>query len=373
MDAGNGSNFDVGADGIVVAAGDKPQVSATADGVDVGGAVSVGASVAIAQASPTVSAYAGNGVTDDGSGSLSVGALSEPNGTNPPAAAQAFAASGSLLGAGDAVDATASDNAQVTAYTGTDVTLPSAGISVLAVNTSFQTANAEGITVGGVVAIGAAFATAESGNDSPMLTEASLGRRRQGRQQRRRHHRRGERNSTSSTRPRLPRAAAVSVAGNAAVATTSANSDVEANVGTIGDNGSNAPDADDAGTGAGMTLNAASFTVTATYTANYGSATDSTNASVAGGSGADASNSVNATTTANIGPKVSITTPGAVLISAVNNFNEVLPPNTSDSSSAAGGGVVNGSAAVSSNSVIGLCGRQSGERRYLRIRHRSLE
>lgn len=313
-----------GSANIAVQASAHPDVGAVAEGFSVGLSGGVGASVALATASPVSTAFVGDSAQLAGN-SLLVSAENALIGANESAYASAVGGSGGVLFGVNATLAMASSQEQAIAYTGAGVKLTDGGVTVRARNTSRQKSLGTGVAIGGLAA-GATITSATSTG----TTTARLGS-----------------GTTTST-------------NRAGDLTVSANSDdsndasaIAGSGGVVAGNGASATTTDTAMTTATMdggTIRAGSVLVDAKHTDNYAAKTDSVNAAVAGGSGAVSSNTGNATTLANVAGAVALTASRTVDITAKNIFNSTT---SGSSATAAAGGVINGSAAISSTTLTG--------------------
>lgn len=333
--------INLGKGAISIAATDTPDVSATSAGVTVGGAAA-GATVALASAAPNVSATVADNTVFQGSGSIAVTATTAPQPNDSAVSASAIAGVGALVGV-SATYAGAQDNATVLASLGKDVNLTDAALSVTAVNSTDQSATATGVTVAEFLALGAnvskassdgsAKAVVKSGliTDSARIADLTI------------HATETDRNSASTTA-----GSGGLIAGDAAVAstentaTTTAQLLAGADTGTAGNN----------------TVYGGKFSVDASHVATYSARANSVNASAFGASGSIASNQATATTSASIGPDLTVYAVGAIEGSASNTFNEAA----GSGATGAGGGLVNAAAALSSTSVTGSSGFTLGDK-----------
>lgn len=344
----------VGDTGIVdLSAQDTPNVGDESIGVAVSDGASLGISVALAKASPTVTATLGDGVSISGSGGLQLTATAEPVANGDTAEAIAYSGAGGTLAGLDGAGTNATDSAYVAATTGTNVVLPDGDVGIVATNISNQHALASGVGVGGLAG-GASDAVATSngtviatladgasastlGAHTGALTVEATG------------------NDTNDSH-------AVAgtyglVAGNASIASTTDNGSVDA---TIGD---------------GVSLTASTITVQATHQDNYAEFGDSTEVSVLGASGAGATHDSTVTVNACVGGEISAANAcvngsaghlGAACfdvssttcleafktlsVIAENDFTRI---GTDDAAEAGGGGVLNGAGATSTTNLGG--------------------
>jgi len=346
--------------GLSVTATDTPDAEANALGVVAGGAA-VGASVALASVSSTVSAQVLDSVTLAGAGAVTIAAYGDVPSDGNAAYTNAIGAVGAALVGVQATVSIASDSSNVSATIGDSVTLPAGNVSVLAENTTSQSANATGIAASGFLAIGVVVTQASSG----ATTTASLGD-----------------SATAASAGSLAISAigtdnnyahAISgsggeIAGSGAASTTADNSTVTAGIGDNNGTRGNGATAD-------TPLNVASLAILATHTDNYTTIADTTQAAGLGASGATATHSANSTVIAGIGTGNTIavrgTSPGhcdvadcasALTISANNIFNEV---GTSSSANAGAGGGINGVGATSDITLNGTATANIGTNTHI--------
>ncbi len=278
---------------IMIAATLTPTTMAQAVGVAVGYEAGVGASTANADNGATINAYVGDNSVLTGNAALTVMAQQAPSGTAPSANAFSAAGGGGLLVGADAAVAAASSSGTVDADTGNSVTLPAGGASISALNTTSQSANATGVSVG-YIAAGAVVTSASSN----VTTSANL----------------GNDNSINSTTANVSVEAigsdqnlASSIAGSGGVFSGLGGSAATSTTATT-----------TAGIGTGSTLTVNSLTLEAEHTATFNSTVNALNIALAGGSAASCTNAVNSTVTANIGAGTDITA-YSVDVSATNN------------------------------------------------------
>ncbi|HLI11929.1 MAG TPA: leukotoxin LktA family filamentous adhesin [Alphaproteobacteria bacterium] len=350
-DVGAGSTILFGDGGLLVSATDIPSVWADAVGYSVGGA-SIGASIATATATPIVKAYLDSNTTVNGSGLVSVVAqttlpsssfvaidipgtsteLADNSGCSGPtsACAEATAGTGGLLFGANATVAQATDDAQVSSYTGTGVTLSTGAMFISATNNTSQYANAYGIAIGGLAAVGADFASATSDGSATAYLGANAA------------------NPVSGTPGNLK----VLAAGDLTI--QAGGTDTNIAVTTAGSGGVVAGDAATATTENRSTTSASiqggnsqpilvgALTIQASHGSNYDSEADSTQAGVLDASGSTTSDTVTPNTSAGVGGGANVQAT-SVFISASNNVQRVNSGNYDVQ--AAGGGVATGSAA----------------------------
>jgi filamentous hemagglutinin family protein len=277
-EVGSGVAVAVGTGGLDVSATDTPQTSAQALGLAFSGSVGIGASVATAEAASTISATVGAGtVFGIGSGPLTVSASGDQNGSTPTASASAVAATGGSLFGANATVAIATDSVTADASIANNVALPDGNVTVAASNTSAQTSDATGVAFG-LVALGADI----SESDASSNVAASIGN--------------GVSSNTWRTgaltvtaissdndRPSATAGTGGLVAGSAAVATDADNSNTDVTIG-----------------GDTVIYGDGAITLTAQHTALYSPYVDSTQAAIAGFSGAFANSTISSNTQINL-------------------------------------------------------------------------
>jgi hypothetical protein len=269
-----------------------------ARGVAVAGGLAVGASAAEAEMSANVSTtVSGSGIS---AGSLNIGAQAATGQVK----SYAVGAAGALVG----VNATVA-NSRNTSSAAIGVTTSAIGIdgaaSIAATSASNQNAEATGIA-GGLIAAGfnrtlaqsttttTAVLTNLSNLSAGSLTISATG---------------------TDTNSAVTKAGSGGVvAGSAASATTRSNSTTRAGLDTTGA----------AAFGANIAGNA---TISAQHTANFGGSVDSTQASVAGASGANIGHTVDSTVDARIGDRVQLTAQNVTLSSRNLTHNPFLSGN----------------------------------------------
>ena len=323
---------------LTLTATDTPDASATSIGVAVAGGLGLGASVALATVSPTVTA------SIDGSTTLSGGNLTEiastalaQDGTN--AATNAVAGAGGILCGATAPLSHPDNDSNVTASLGNNITVPAGVISISASNTTYQSASATGITVGGLLAIGAVVSSAEADT----TTTASIG------------------NNLST-----PQVGSTSLSLSAVGNDTDVASATAGAGGAISGAGAGASTTDDStvkaaiGTNANVLTNL--FAINAAHSATYGTQANSINAAALGASASVASNDVTSNVTVTIGASGSVNalagnvaaclgvgcTP-SIDILASNAFTQL----GGESAKAGAGGGINGAGATSGATLTG--------------------
>ena len=298
--------------GMSVSASYSPGASATASGASAG-VLAVGASVATSVASGNVTASVADGTGLILPGGLAISASRTLQGTTDSALSSSVASSGGLIGV-DATVADASSTGSVSAKLGNNIALPLGDVSIAASDTTAQEADASGIAVG-LVGVGASIADASSG----VTTTAELGS--------------GE--TTAVGRTGVLNIHATGTDGD--VASTVAGSGGliagDASAATTEDTSSAAATLD---ASPGELLYAGGVVIDAHHISEYGPYADSTQASLAGASGAYAgsTSTANATTTV---PAIEIISGGAMTITAEDDFQKSLPHGNTSVSAGAGG------------------------------------
>lgn len=309
---GQSATVDAGTTSITASA--SPDATANAEGITIAGGAGIGANVASASVDNTVQATVGEDAILSG-GNLGVTAQITPT----VSATTSGGAGAALLGV-NAAASTATDTSTVLAGVGNDVTLPSGNVMIDALSTTQQTSSAQSITVGGVLAVGAADAT----STSTVSTTASL----------------GDGNGTaaatsgnvaifatgSDTNDASSEAGSGGlIAGNAALATTGSTSTTSA---TLGQN---------------LDLeNLANFSLTATHTATYGGSANSVNAAAVGGSGANVTNTATSYTNASVGAGSTVDAQGDIYIASQSLFGS---DGNNGGATGGAGGIISGEAA----------------------------
>lgn len=316
--------------GTLVSASLTPNLSSKAIGVAVGGGA-IGVSVAESMVTATVTANVGDNTTFSG-GALAVTAMAlVPTSGTTTYAWSLAGGGGSLIGAQGSY-ARASENATVSAYGGTGITLPNADVVITAQNDSSQYAQATGLSTG-FLAVGATVAQTSSSAhtyaylgapddmDATHLNHADYT---------------GILQITATGKDINVSNATVGAggtyAGAAAVATTSSTAVTNARF----DGGAT----DD-------TLFFGGLNIQAKHTTNYAASGDAYQASTAGVSGGSAQNVVNATTTVDIGPHLIINSAGGDMVAIANDIVNQAGGGARSGS----GGVFAGAAALSNTHV----------------------
>ncbi|UPJ40301.1 leukotoxin LktA family filamentous adhesin [Bradyrhizobium sp. 40] len=316
--------------GTLVSASLTPNLSSKAIGVAVGGGA-IGVSVAESMVTATVTADVGDNTSFSG-GALAVTAMAlVPTSGTTTYAWSLAGGGGSLIGAQGSY-ARASENATVSAYGGTGITLPNADVVITAQNDSSQYAQATGLSTG-FLAVGATVAQTSSSAhtyaylgapddmDATHLNHADYT---------------GILQITATGKDINVSNATVGAggtyAGAAAVATTSSTAVTNARF----DGGAT----DD-------TLFFGGLNIQAKHTTNYAASGDAYQASTAGVSGGSAQNDVNATTTVDIGPHLIINSAGGDMVVIANDIVNQAGGGARSGS----GGVFAGAAALSNTHV----------------------
>ncbi|WP_245502187.1 leukotoxin LktA family filamentous adhesin [Bradyrhizobium betae] len=287
--------------GTLVSASITPNLSSEAIGVSVGGGA-VGVAIAQSTVGATVTADVGDNASFSG-GALAVTAMALVPTSGTTTWAKALAGGGgSLIGAQGSY-AKASENATVSAYGGTGITLPNADVTIAAENDSAQYAEATGLSTG-FLALGATVAQTSSsahtyaylgapadmdnlnhGNYTGILRITATG--------------------TDTNVSNAKVGAGGTYAGAAAVATTSSTAVTNARF--------------DGGT-ADDTLYFGGLRINAKHTTNYIASGDAYQASTAGVSAGKAQNDVDSTTTAEIGTHLIINSAGGNMVVIANDI-----------------------------------------------------
>ncbi|WP_441235065.1 leukotoxin LktA family filamentous adhesin [Bradyrhizobium sp. 930_D9_N1_4] len=329
---GTGSSITTSATGIgtLVSASITPNLSSTAIGISVGGGA-VGVAIAKSMVGAQVTADVGDNTSFSG-GALAVTAMAlVPTGGTTTYAYALAGGGGSLIGAQGSY-ARASQNATVSAYGGTGITLPNADVAIAAENDSAQYAEATGLSTG-FLALGATVAQTSSNAH----TYAYLGAPADMDATHLNHT--GytgilqiTATGTDANVSNATVGAGGTYAGAAAVATTSSTAVTNARF----DGGAT----DD-------TLYFGGLSVKATHTTNYAASGDAYQASTAGVSAGNAQNDVTSITTAEIGTHLIINTDGGNIVVISNDIVNQAGGGARSGS----GGSFSGAAALSESNV----------------------
>lgn len=288
---GHDSVLTIGSGDILVAADATPQAGADAVGVAVAGGVGIGASVALTTVTPLTTAAIEDSTTIHNAPSATADVTVRARNNHPSsgnsAASTAIAAGGGLLLGANATVSTAQNNGQATASIGNSLSLGNVSgatmtaigaLSIIASNTTDQFATTTGVSAGyyavgfNMSSAGSNTATSATLGNTGAINAASLNVSATGNDS-------NDANSVAGT--------GGVYAGNAATSSTSATSTTTASIGS---------------SDATHFYNVAGgLTVAAAHTTNFDGSTNSVNASLAGGSGAFLSHSVNSTVSATIG------------------------------------------------------------------------
>ncbi|GMO58331.1 leukotoxin LktA family filamentous adhesin [Bradyrhizobium ottawaense] len=287
--------------GTLVSASMTPNLSSEAIGVSVGGAA-VGVAIAQSTVGATVTADVGDNTSFSG-GALAVTAMALVPTSGTTTWAKALAGGGgSLIGAQGSY-AKASENATVSAYGGTGITLPNADVTIAAENDSAQYAEATGLSTG-FLALGATVAQ----TSSSAHTYAYLGAPADMDNLNHSNYTGILRITATGTDANVSNAtvgAGGTYAGAAAVATTSSTAVTNARF--------------DGGT-ADDTLYFGGLRINAKHTTNYAASGDAYQASTAGVSAGKARNDVDSTTTAEIGTHLIINSAAGDMVVIANDI-----------------------------------------------------
>jgi filamentous hemagglutinin family protein len=330
---------------VTVAARSTPKVYASAAGYNGSLAVSIG--VSLAEATAATQSYAtmgrNNSIT---AGSLSLNAATLLPTLGETAYSYANATGGSLLVGANGSDSVATSTALVNATVGGSNSFAISGsTSLTASNQTRQTAQTSGVTIGGLLAIGANLASARA--DSTTLASIDNGNT-------------GSVGSTLSvlatghdqTYADAEAGSGGIIAGAAAVASTRNKSDTRALLG-----GGNATTALSTGIGG-------STEVRADHVATFNARVDSLSAGVVGASGAQARNDIDARVVAGIRAGANLTTWDL----DVYALNQTRKPWLSEFNVFAGaGGLAGGAAGSSETRVDNVTLVQVGDGAHVRV------
>jgi len=328
-------DYGYGEGGIAVAAVRTPEASANVLGISVSMLVGLGASVAKVVVDDDVTARTADNVTLSTSAITSGGttrALASDlsvsarmtKGTGDTARATSQSGSGGGLIGADASVATASNTSNILAQTGNGLKMGYGGLSVFADRQSSQVADGTGVSVGGALALGAVLAETRAGG-SIIATMASGLTALDGS-----GAVIGDLSIAASGKDDLSSKGIAGsggvVAGAAAVAKTTHDTAILANV---------------ADSAIARPITAATFTLLGNYAADTLANANTVQASVLGGSGADARRTVDTSVHALVGEKTSIQTLNATIAAyQMTTMN-------GGGVQAASGGLLNGAAGVS--------------------------
>jgi hypothetical protein len=306
-----------------VTAADTPDLYAYVYGVDVGGAADIGASVATTTASPVVTSYISG--PHFNATNLTVAAYQNLPADGVSGYSNSTAAGGSLVLGVNAAASHATNNGQVTSYIASNSVLNVSGVtSLTASNTNYQHAKTNGVAVGGILAVGITLADANTNTttivylgDSVQITGGTLAI------------------SATGTDNNFAETTAGSgglISGNASEASTDSQSTMTVTIGKS------------------VIINVTSLSINAEHTITYASNASSVNASLAGASGASATNDADSDVSIIFGDDVDVTAGNNIGISTLNVFGEAAE---GDSVSAASGGGITATAGISKTTVNG--------------------
>lgn len=332
--AGIGSNSRIAVGGDELDAGQTVNVSATrgslvdasADGVGVSGGLQIGASISVAKMQGSTSATVGQGVVFDAGSSLTVSASELAANT---VKTKSTASGGGALAGVNAGLSWSQNDATVNASIGDDTLLPDGGVALHATHRGTQSADTFGITVGGVLAVGANTAKALTNASSSVVlgnvkTQAS---------------RLGDLDVAAAGEDTTTAKAVAGggglVSGQAATALADDNTQTSVMVSAAG--------AKAQGNAADYTLRGGALTFDATHFGTLRADSDTVNASAVGASGATTLATADNSASTTIGDGVRLRGLGI----GITTTNRALEPLDGDNASGAGGGVANGSAVVS--------------------------
>ncbi|QCB45382.1 leukotoxin LktA family filamentous adhesin [Hydrogenophaga sp. PAMC20947] len=331
-----GAGAAVAAKTISVLATRTPQVKADTSSFGVAGGVQVGVSESDAQITGKTLAKVGDGVVfgllmasngDVLPSSLAVKAQTlKPDGAES-ADASAFAAGGGALAGINGALAFATNNSDTEALVGNNVTLPYGDVAISALADSSQLAKASGISVSGVLGVGADYAQASSNR----TTRAALGS--------------GahallfigdltiQADGTDDNQAYSEAGAGGILAGAAAIAATSTKGSTTAEI--VGANV------------AGPTLWAGDVSLSAKHASQFFSQSDAVQGSLAGGSGASSTGAVDYTVAADIGKNASLNATDI----RIEALNATVESDLGDNAKGASGGAVAGAGMSSVNDI----------------------
>ena len=310
---GASSVIDTTQGGVSVQAESRNDVFADALGIGVSAGVTIGASVATAEANGSVSATVGDAANLSGAGGLDLSAKRESVGDGVKA--RAVAGTGGLFFSANAAVAKARNSGSVEAVTGTDVKFGAGDVSIRADHHTSQQAESLGISAG-ILAVGATLADAESDT----TTRAFMGGASQ-----RILQAVGNVNVVASgkdeNRAKTTAGSGGLLSGNVALGRTQADATVTA------------------GTGDNLAFVADSLNVMAEHDTGYGNDVDSVNAAALNASGAALQNRAHADVGASIGGNSVWVADGGIGVEGVNAFRSL-----GSTVSGAAGGVLSGNA-----------------------------
>ena len=309
---------------FVLSATATPEVTANALGVTVS-ALGVGVSLATAKANQNVTAFVDHGATLSGNGISLRATLAVPTSGYSTRADATAGVGGGLVG-GTGASAVAETDADVVAYLGPNITLPSGSVVVTSSNNSSQYASSTGITLG-ALAVGGIASVAKSLGTSHAYIANGL-------------------TSPDANRLGVIYVVANGEATNKATVVTGSGGvgAVDAGVATTNDVVWTA--AEIKNDGALRRVYAGDIIVSASHTSNFTGTVDGTQVAAVGFSGSFVNNTVNAPVTVNIGDGLRLNSQGDIRLFA---YSESF--NNWSYAKGGGGGVLNGQAVKVDTSI----------------------
>jgi filamentous hemagglutinin family protein len=326
VDVGATLGGTVAADAATVKASRTPQVGARTTGAGVSGSVQVGVSTSDAEIGGSTTAAVADGTSfrSDaglfGTGTLEVNAHNAVGADGTSATANATATGGGVLAGANGAEASARNTAGVAARIGDGVSLPLSDVLVAAQSDSVQRAGAAGRSAGAVSG-GASVAKASSavGVDatigaSSFLLRGALAISARG---------------TDDNQGTASAGAGGVLAGSAAISSTNTDGSTNATL------------------GAALVVAGGGLYLDSRHGTTFVASSDASQASVAGGSGADAHSGVGANVTAGVADGAKVVA-GDIAIEASNN---VLQAHVANNASGVSGGAVAGADISSTNTI----------------------
>jgi len=310
--------------GTLVSASITPNLSSTAIGVSVGGGA-VGVAIAQSTVGAFVTADVGDNAIFSG-GALAVTAMAlVPTGGTTTYAWALAGGGGSLIGA-QGSGARASENATVSAYGGSGITLPNGDVVIAAENDSAQYAEATGLS-SGFLALGATVAkTSSSAHTYAYLGAGAV---------------------TSASNTGILQITATGTDANVSSATVGAGGTYAGAAAVATTNSTAVTNATLYGNATDDTLYFGGLNIRARHTTNYGASADAYQASTAGAAGGKAQNDVTSTTTAEVGTHLIINSAGGDMDVIANDIVNQAGGGARSGS----GGMFSGAAALSTSTV----------------------
>ncbi|MBD2520363.1 choice-of-anchor D domain-containing protein, partial [Nostoc sp. FACHB-973] len=324
---GNSTTLNIGTGNVSVKATAQPQTDADAIGVSVAGVVQMGYSEALAKVAPTVNAFIGKNSQITAS-NLTVLAQQILPTRGYTADAYGSGSGGALWGSVNATVSTAKNQGQLSAYIGNNSTLNiTNALSITADADSTQNSYADGYNAG-ILAGGANLAYAETNittqtyiGSGITIKAGSLAIDASG----------GSDNFADSQ------------AGGGGIVSGRAAQSESTNISTSKVYLNYDPTKADNSNNSTTTIKANTVSITGEQTTTFNSRADAINASVVGGSGAAAKNTIDSTVNVNLGSYVNLTTKDL----KVNANNTIAQSTLNDQNAEAGsGGIIDGSAVV---------------------------